>query len=90
MEKEVLLESFSINGLFCYFFLVIEIFSVSVYEKMGLYVVRKPKKSHKQKIFTVFVVKFCCFSKIGQFKFKTMTIQSDSLSVSPPLWKSPD
>ena len=65
MEKEVLLEPFLINGLFCYFFLVIEIFSVSVYEKMGLYVVRKPKKSHKQKIFTVFVVKFCCFSKIG-------------------------
>lgn len=77
MEKEVLLESFLINGLFCYFFLVIEIFSVSVYEKMGLSVVRKQKNGGKG-LLTVFVVKFCCFSKIGQFKFKTMT----SLTVS--------
>ena len=54
MEKEVLLESFLINGLFCYFFLVIEIFSVSVYEKMGLSVVRKQKNGEK----TAYC--FCC------------------------------
>ena len=48
MVKEVLLEWFLINGLFCYFFLVIEIFSLSVYEKKYVSGQKTKKKNNKK------------------------------------------
>ena len=67
MEKEVLLESFLINGLFCYFFLVIEIFSVSVYEKI---LVCGQKTKNEKKILLFLLSNSLAFQKLVNLNSK--------------------